>query len=79
MVYELLANEGLFVGASTALNVCAAVEMAKQLGPGHTIATILCDSASRYASRLFSRQWLEEKQLLSAIPQKYHCFMSSRD
>ncbi|CAG8563736.1 10700_t:CDS:2 [Paraglomus occultum] len=74
MVYRLLDEEGLYVGASTALNVVAAAEMAKILGPGKKIVTILCDGAYRYQSRLFSRQWLESKNLLNAIPdhlQKY--------
>ncbi|KAF0544472.1 Cysteine synthase [Gigaspora margarita] len=74
MVYRLLDEEGLYLGASTALNVVAAVEMAKQLGPGKKIVTILADGAYRYQSRLFSRKWIESKNLLGAIPshlQKY--------
>ena len=74
MVYRLLDEEGLYVGASTALNVAAAYEMAKQLGPGKRIATILCDGAYRYQNRLFRRSWLESKGLVNAIPthlQKY--------
>ncbi|KAI0690541.1 pyridoxal phosphate-dependent enzyme beta subunit [Cytidiella melzeri] len=69
MVYDLLDTEGLYLGASSALNVVAAVELAKKLGPGHTIATILCDGAYRYQSRLFSNKWLEAKGLTSAIPE----------
>lgn len=69
MVYRLLDEEGLYVGASTALNVVAAVEMAKILGPGKKIVTVLCDGAYRYQSRLFSRKWLESKELLHAIPE----------
>jgi len=68
MVYRLLDEEGIYVGASSALNVVAAVELAKILGKGKTIATILCDGAYRYQSRLFSRKWLESKNLTSAIP-----------
>jgi cysteine synthase A len=74
MLYRLLDEEGLYMGASTALNVVAAMEMAKILGPGKKIVTILCDGAYRYQSRLFSRKWLESKKLLHAIPehlQKY--------
>ncbi|KAG0174951.1 Cysteine synthase 1 [Apophysomyces sp. BC1034] len=74
MVYRLLDEEGIYVGASSALNVCAAVQMAKQLGKGKKIVTILCDGAYRYQSRLFSRTWLESKNLSTAIPdhlQKY--------
>ncbi|NES83042.1 MAG: cysteine synthase A, partial [Moorea sp. SIO2B7] len=46
------------------INVGAAVALAKEMGPGHTIVTVLCDSGTRYQSRLFNRQWLEEKGLL---------------
>jgi cysteine synthase len=55
MVYRLLDEEGIYVGASSALNVVAAVELAKKLGKGKTIATLLCDGAYRYQSRLFSK------------------------
>ena len=64
VVYRLLQEEGLFVGGSTGINVAAAVQLAKQLGPGHTIVTILCDSGTRYQSRLFNREWLAQKGLL---------------
>ena len=66
IVYRLLQEEGLFLGGSTGINVGAAIELAKQLGPGHTIVTILCDSGTRYQSRLFNRAWLAEKGLLPA-------------
>ena len=68
MVYRCLDEEGLYLGASSCLNVVAAKEVAEQLGPGHTVVTMLCDGAYRYADRLFSRKWLQEKNLLSAIP-----------
>ncbi|KAF0692049.1 Aste57867_16816 [Aphanomyces stellatus] len=68
MVFRLLKDEGLFVGASSGLNVVAAVDVAKSLGPGSMVATILCDSAARYQSRLFSRSWLESKGLYEAVP-----------
>jgi len=74
MMYRLLDEEGLYLGASSALNVVAAVKMAQALGPGKRVATLLCDGAYRYQSRLFSRQWLEGKGLWDAIPaelQKY--------
>jgi cysteine synthase A len=64
VVYQLLNKEGLFLGGSTGINVGAAVALAKQLGPGHTIVTILCDSGTRYQSRLFNREWLASKGLL---------------
>ncbi|MFE1746080.1 cysteine synthase A [Coleofasciculus sp. H7-2] len=63
VVYRLLREEGLFLGGSTGINVGAAVELAKQMGPGHTIVTILCDSGARYQSRLFNREWLASKGL----------------
>ncbi|MEO0535022.1 MAG: cysteine synthase A [Cyanobacteria bacterium P01_A01_bin.123] len=65
VVYQLLHKDGLFMGGSVGINVGAAVTLAKQLGPGHTIVTILCDSGARYQSRLFSRDWLEMKELWS--------------
>ncbi|OTA61893.1 PALP-domain-containing protein [Hypoxylon sp. EC38] len=68
MVYRCLDEEGLYLGASSALNVVAAKEVAELMGPGHTVVTMLCDGAYRYAERLFSRKWLESKGLLGAIP-----------
>lgn len=67
-LYRCLDNEGLYLGASSALNVVAATEVARKLGPGHTVVTILADGAYRYADRLFSRKWLQSKNLLDAIP-----------
>ncbi|KAJ1891740.1 Cysteine synthase 1 [Kickxella alabastrina] len=69
MLYRLLDEEGIYLGASSALNVAAAYEMAKMMGPGNTIVTILCDGAYRYQSRLFSKKWLESKELVGAIPE----------
>ena len=63
MVYRLLREEGLFVGGSTGINVCAAVETAKVLGPGHTIVTLLCDRGALYMQRLFNPKWLAQKGL----------------
>ena len=68
MVYRCLDEEGLYLGASSCLNVAAAKEVAEKLGPGRTVVTILCDGAYRYADRLFSRSWLTDKNLLRAIP-----------
>ncbi|HET6630471.1 MAG TPA: cysteine synthase A [Woeseiaceae bacterium] len=62
-VYRLLFEEGLFLGGSSGINVAAALRVAKQLGPGHVIVTILCDSGGRYQSRLYNREWLREKGL----------------
>lgn len=62
-VHLMLQEEGLFLGGSSGINVAGAVEMARLLGPGHTIVTMLCDSGARYQSRLFNRNWLREKGL----------------
>jgi cysteine synthase A len=67
-VYRCLDEEGLYLGASSCLNVAAAKELAENLGKGHTVVTVLCDGAYRYADRLFSKKWLTEKKLLGAIP-----------
>ena len=64
VIYQLLRKDGLFMGGSVGINVGAAVALAKQMGPGHTIVTVLCDGGSRYQSRLFNREWLESKGLL---------------
>ncbi len=63
MVYHLLRHEGLFVGGSTGINVCAAVRLARELGPGHTIVTLLCDRGSLYLGRLFNPEFLASKGL----------------
>jgi cysteine synthase len=65
VIYQLLYKEGLFMGGSVGINVGAAVTLAKQMGPGHTIVTILCDGGSRYQSKIFNRPWLEAKGLWS--------------
>ncbi len=63
LVYRLLREEGWFFGSSTGINLAAAAEVAKDLGPGHTIVTLLCDGGAKYQSRLFNRAWLEERGL----------------
>ena len=65
VIYQLLRKEGLFMGGSVGINVGAAVALAKQMGPGHRIVTVLCDGGARYQSRLFDRQWLASKGLSS--------------
>jgi cysteine synthase A len=71
IVYQLLHKDGLFMGGSVGINVGAAIALAKELGPGHTIVTILCDGGSRYQSRLYNRKWLAEKNLLENVAQYY--------
>jgi cysteine synthase len=63
VIYQLLKQDGLFMGGSVGINVAAAVAIAKQLGPGHTIVTVLCDGGNRYQSRLFNPEWLAAKGL----------------
>jgi len=75
MVYRCLDEEGLYLGASSCLNVAAARDLALQLGPGNTIVTILCDGAYRYADRLFSKKWLQSKNLLGAVPEHLHKYI----
>ncbi|MHA6896139.1 cysteine synthase A [Ralstonia pseudosolanacearum] len=65
MVYRLLREEGLFVGGSTGINVAAAVQLARELGPGHTIVTLLCDRGNLYFARLFNGAWLAQKGLVA--------------
>jgi cysteine synthase len=64
VIYQLLRKDGLFMGGSVGINVGAAVALAKQLGPGHTIVTVLCDGGTRYQSKLYNPTWLAEKGLL---------------
>jgi cysteine synthase A len=63
IIYELLEHEGLCLGGSTGINVAGAIRLAKQLGPGHTIVTILCDSGNRYQSKLFNPEFMRSKNL----------------
>jgi cysteine synthase A len=63
VIYELLQHEGLCLGGSTGINVAGAIRLAKQLGPGHTIVTILCDSGNRYQSKLFNPEFMRSKNL----------------
>ena len=62
-VFDLLAEEGLCLGGSSGVNIAGAVRMAREMGPGHTIVTILCDYGTRYQSKLFNSEFLHEKGL----------------
>ncbi len=62
-VFDLLIHEGLSIGGSAGINVAAAIRVAKAMGPGHTIVTILCDGGARYQSKLFNPEFLREKGL----------------
>jgi cysteine synthase A len=63
LVFDLLKNEGLCLGGSSGINVVAAMKVARDLGPGHTVVTILCDFGTRYQSKLFNPAFLREKNL----------------
>jgi cysteine synthase len=63
IAFDLLEHEGLCMGGSTGVNVAGAMHLAKQMGPGHTIVTILCDYGTRYASKLFNPDFLRSKNL----------------
>jgi cysteine synthase A len=63
IVFDLLADEGLCLGGSSGVNIAGAMRMAKDMGPGHTIVTILCDYGTRYQSKLFNPEFLKEKGL----------------
>ena len=63
VIFDLLEHEGLCLGGSTGINVAGAVRLAKQLGPGHTIVTMLCDSGNRYQSKLFNPAFMRSKNL----------------
>ena len=62
-IFDLLINEGLSVGGSTGINVAAAIRVARDLGPGHTVVTMLCDGGARYQSKLFNPEFLRSKNL----------------
>ncbi len=61
IVFDLLAEEGLCLGGSSGINIAGAIRLAREMGPGHTIVTILCDYGTRYQSKLFNPEFLREK------------------
>lgn len=63
VLWDLIGREGLYLGASSGINVAGAIRLARQLGPGHVVVTVLCDSAGRYESRLFNLEFLRSKNL----------------
>jgi cysteine synthase len=63
VLFDLVVEEGLILGGSTGINICGAIRLARLLGPGHTIVTILCDSGTRYQSKLFNPAFLKERDL----------------
>jgi cysteine synthase A len=63
VIFELLEHEGLCLGGSSGINIAGAIRLARELGPGHTIVTILCDHGARYQSKLFNPEFLRSKRL----------------
>ena len=63
VIFDLLEHEGLCMGGSTGINVAGAIRLARDMGPGHVIVTILADYGTRYESKLFNPQFLREKRL----------------
>jgi cysteine synthase A len=63
VIFDLLSEEGLCLGGSSGINVAGAIRLARELGPAHTIVTVLCDYGTRYQSRLFNPKFLREKGL----------------
>jgi cysteine synthase A len=63
LIFDLLEHEGLCMGGSTAINIAGAIRLAKELGPGKTIVTVLCDYGTRYQSKLFNPEFLRSKNL----------------
>ena len=63
IIFDLLEHEGLCLGGSSGINVAGAIRLAKDLGPGHTIVTVLCDYGTRYQSKLFNPEFLRSKNL----------------
>ncbi len=63
IVFDVLEHEGLCLGGSTGINIAGAIRLARELGPGHTIVTVLCDFGSRYQSKLFNPDFLRSKEL----------------
>ena len=63
ILFDLAEQEGMLLGGSSAINIAGAIALAKELGPGHTIVTILCDGGARYASKLFNPEFLRSKKL----------------
>jgi len=63
IIFDLLEHEGLCLGGSTGINVAGAIRLARELGPGHTIVTVLCDYGTRYQSKLFNPDFMRSKNL----------------
>ena len=63
IIYDLILEEGLFLGPTSGINIAGAIKLANKLGPNKTIVTILCDYGNRYTSRIFNKEFLKSKKL----------------
>ena len=63
LIYELIKDQNIILGGSSGINIAGAIKLAKKMGPGNTIVTILCDHGKRYASKIFNKSYLKEKNL----------------
>ena len=63
LLFDLIKNEGLSLGTSCGINIAGAIKLGKELGPGKTIVTILCDKSDKYNSKMFNKAFLQEKGL----------------
>ena len=63
IIYELIENQKIILGGSSGINIAGAIKLAKKIGPGKTIVTILCDNGKRYASKIFNKEFLKSKNL----------------
>ncbi len=63
VLFDMMETEGLSLGGSSGVNVAGAIRLARELGPGHTVVTALCDYANRYMSKLFNAEFLRSKKL----------------
>ena len=63
ILYDLIQNEGLSLGTSCGINIAGAIRLGKEIGPGKTIVTILCDRSDKYNSKMFNKTFLKEKNL----------------
>jgi cysteine synthase A len=78
MARFLLENDGLFIGSSSAMNCVGAVKIARELGPGHTVVTLLCDSGTRAVSKLYNPQYLAKRGLTSVYDGDGLSFVSDK-
>ena len=63
LVYDLIEKQRIVLGGSSGINIAGAIKLAKKIGPGKTIVTILCDHGKRYASKIFNKEFLKSKNL----------------